>query len=92
MRTGQALIHRDIQAILPLLKGDKDSAPQAPPSAAEISAETWKVARERLAGRAEPRAEGRSELLTSREAALIRIYRIVNQLAEELGASGESPR
>ena len=67
MRTQQALIHRDIQAILPLLKGDKDSAPQARPSAAEISA---------------------GELLTSREAALIRIYRIVNQLAKELGAPG----
>ena len=89
MRTAQALVHRDIEAIMPLLAGERSQTPTATPSDQEISVRSWMPAQERLADRSQPGSEIRAQVRTSGESALIRIHRIVSQLAVELGASVE---
>ncbi len=89
MRTARALVHRDIEAIMPLLRGERSQTPTATPSDQEISVRSWMLAQERLAGLSQPGSELRAQVRTSGESALIRIHRIVSQLAAELGASVE---
>ena len=92
MRTAQALVHRDIETIIPLLRGEKGRAPTATPSGPEISARTWMLAQERLDDPSQPGGELRAQVRTSGESALIRIHRVVDQFAAELGASVEGTR
>ena len=89
MRTAQALVHRDIEAIMPLLAGERSQTPTATLSDQEISVRSWMLAQERLVDRPQPASELREQVRTSGESALIRIHRIVDQLAAELGAPVE---
>jgi uncharacterized membrane protein YccC len=100
MRTVQARIHSDIQAIVPLLGGaqqgaQKAQAPKATLTEQEISPQqsvrSWILAQESLADQPQPGGAGQGQSQTGGGLALIRIHDITSQLAAELGASAEAP-
>jgi uncharacterized membrane protein YccC len=99
MRTVQARIHTDIQAIAPLLSGaqpsgEKGQAPKLTETEQAIASQqamrSWMRAQEPLADQPQPEGAGQGQFQTSGGPALIRIRDITSQLAAELGASGEA--
>jgi hypothetical protein len=90
MRMAQALVHRDIEAITPLLAGGKSQTPTAARNQQEISARSLMLTQGLLVDQSQPGGESQAQFRTSSQSALIRIHRIVNQLAVELGAPVES--
>ena len=95
LRTVQARIHSDIQAIVPLLKGEKVQAPKATLTEQENSPQqsvrSWMLAQESLADQPQPSGARQGQSQTGGGLALIRIHDITSQLAAELGASAEAP-
>ena len=91
MRSVQARIHQDIQALIPLLSAKrrndrKAAAEQKEPTVTPL-AQASAVTQERLVERLQADGE-RSQFRTSGEVALIRIQSITGQLVAELGAPG----
>jgi len=100
MRTVQARIHADIQAITPLLSGaqpsgEKGQAPKATGIEQAIASQqamrSWMRAQEPLADPPQPGGARQGQFQTGGGLALIRIHDITSQLAAELGASVEAP-
>jgi len=92
MRTVQARIHGDIQAIMPLLTAVPQSAgegrapkatPAGPPARPQQSMRAW------LAGQSQPDAAGQGLFQTGGGQALSHIHDITSQLAAELGVPVE---
>jgi uncharacterized membrane protein YccC len=100
MRAVQARIHRDIQAIVPLLDGAQQGAQKAQALKATLteqeispqqSVRSWMPAQESLADQPQPSGARPGQSQTGGRLALIRIHDITSQLAAELGASTEAP-
>ena len=95
LRTVQARIHSDIQAIVPLLSGVKGQGAKTTLTGQEISprqtVQSWMLAQEPLADQLQPGDERQGRPQTRGGLALIRIHDITSQLAAELGASVEAP-
>ena len=81
MRAVQTRIHRDIQAITPLLSGDTGQAPKVTPSEQAKSVQSWIAEQPQTGGGREGQLQSNGGL------ALIRINTIITQIAEDLGAS-----
>ena len=81
MRAVQTRIHRDIQAITPLLSGDAGQAPKVTPSEQAKSVQSWIAEQPQTGGGREGQLQSDGGL------ALIRINTIITQIAEDLGAS-----
>jgi uncharacterized membrane protein YccC len=94
MRAVQARIHADIQAITPLLSGEKGQAPKATGTEQAIASQramrSWMRAQEPLADQPQPEGAEQGQFRTSGGPALIRIRDITGQLAAELGTSGHA--
>jgi uncharacterized membrane protein YccC len=88
MRTVQARIHRDIQAIMPLLHGEQGQAPKA--TLTEQETQPQQSVRAWLADQPRSGSARQGQFQTSGGLALINIRDITSQLAAELGASGEA--
>ena len=89
LRSVQAWIHADIQAITPLLTGAKGQAPKAARTAAETASQP--SMRSWIADQPQPGGAGQGQFPTGGGLALIRIHDITSQLAAELGVSVEAP-
>ena len=90
MRAVQARIHRDIQAITPLLSGATGQAPKATPSEQAKSGQSRMMDPERSADQPQVAGGREGQLRSSAGLALIRIDTIITQIAEELGAPGRA--
>lgn len=90
MRAVQARIHRDIQAITPLLSGAARQAPEATPSEQAKSGRSGMMALQRSAEQPQTAGGREGQLQSSAGLALIRIDTIIAQIAEELGAPGRA--
>ena len=93
MRTVQARIHWDIQAIMPLLSAvpqryEKGREPNATSTGQE--AQPQQSVRAWLAGQSQPGSAGPGLFQTGGGQALIHIHDITSQLAAELGISVEA--
>lgn len=91
IRSVQARIHRDIQAIIPLLRNDRNRDKKVTVSEQDLkvpsaAVRSWALAQERLADQPQTGGEEEGQLQSSSGLALIRMNNIIAQITEVLGA------